>query len=102
MAKQLDVEAFSQRRTTLSYPNIFLGEVNISTAIVLQALEEGVIPVIGENNGEKRIIKSISASAFNIDKLLRVHRAIYYNKSEAESIKLESIKDYMEVIEWTF
>ena len=36
MAKQLDVEAFSQRKTTLSYPNVFLGEVNVSTAIVLQ------------------------------------------------------------------
>ena len=102
MAKQLDVEAFSQRKTTLSYPNVFLGEVNVSTAIVLQALEEGVIPVIGESNGEKRIIKNISDSVFNIEKLLRIHRNIYYNKSEAENFKLKDVKDYLEVIEWTF
>ena len=102
MAVELDVKSFSQRKVPLAYPNIELGEIDVTSAIVIELLEQGEIPIIGEYSGDKRILKRISASAYNIEKLLRVHPLIRYRQSSERTLEVRSVLDYLEVIEWTY
>lgn len=91
----------SGQRLREQFPNVFLEEVNQTTPVVVSLLEKGDIPVIGELNGERKVIAHMSSSAYNIDKLMRTHSSVRYSKSETERFSLTSIADYLEVVAWT-
>lgn len=92
---------FSNKFVKEQYPNITLPEVNQTTPLIVKLLEPGEIPLIGILNDVKKVIAKISDSAYNVDKLLRTHSEVVFNKSKDESYDIASVLDYLEVIVWT-
>lgn len=93
----LDVDALRSRKTTTPYPHVKITDLNKCVPIVITALEEGDIPVLATLNGVTKVVKSISLSAFNFQKLLRV-TSIEYCKSRTEVKRIKTIKDYIDVV----
>lgn len=99
---ELNVEEFSRKHTNIKYPNFILNNINETTPLVVSLLEEGEIPLIGIHNGVKKVVKYISNSAYNVDKILRTHGVITYVLSESDSKVIKRIQDYLEVFIWTY
>lgn len=96
----LDPDALRSRTTKMPYPNIHIKDLNKCVPIVVNSLEEGSLPLLGTLNGVTKIIKKISESSYNINKLLRV-TSLEVNINEGYSRNIETISDYMEVaMEW--
>ena len=89
---ELNVEEFSRKHTNMKYPHFVLHNI----------LEEGEIPLIGIHNGVKKVVKYISSSALNVDKILRTHSVVTYMISENESKIIKKIQDYLEVFTWIY
>ena len=94
----LDVESFQSKLVTISYPYLFLPFVNETTTLVVDVLEEGELPLVAVYKGQVRVVKYISTSGYNVDKLLRTHEKVEYIESEGVSFALKSTKEYLEVI----
>lgn len=94
----LDVDNFSKRKTSITYPNFVLRGMTEVTPVVVPLLDEGEVPVISEYNGKKVVVARMTESAYNVWKLLRTHEAISYNPNETESYEIRSIKDYLDLI----
>lgn len=91
---------FNDKVRDAEYPNILLPEVNQATPLIVKLLDPGTLPLVGELNGIKKVIARVSDSAYNIDKLLRTHSEVRFNKNKEESYDLSSITDYLEVFNW--
>lgn len=97
----LDVDALRSRTVSMPYPHFKIADLNKCVPIVVSALEEGDIPLLGTLNGNTKIVKRISNSAININKLLRV-TALDFCRKEGDCVRISSILDYMEVSDyWT-
>lgn len=94
----LDVDKFSSRESSLSYPYFELGDLNDVTPLVVGVLDNGDIPLVGQYKGVTKILRRVSSSAFNVSKLLRIQLSVTYHKSETESYPLRNILDYLEVV----
>lgn len=92
----LDPSALRSRSTTMPYPHIKIEDLNKCVPLVISALEEGDVPLLGTLKGNTKIVKHISKSALNFSKLLRV-TSLSIVLNEAESSEVTSILDYMEV-----
>jgi hypothetical protein len=93
---KLNLEELRVRSTSIPYPHIKIGDLNKCVPLVITALEEGDIPLLGTLKGTTKIVKHISKSALNVSKLLRV-TSISIAFSETDSSEVTSILDYMEV-----
>ncbi len=102
MAEPIDVYKFSSRKGEVTYPNITVLSPNKTTPLIVGLLKEGEMPLILELNGDRKIVKRISISAYNIDWMLRTCGSLRYRKSENEETIINSIEDYLEVLEWTY
>ncbi len=96
--KALDVAAFSERKGQGSYPCVELPEINVTLPLVLGYLEPGDIQIVAEYKGKRRMVGTMSSSAYNIIKLLKTQGKVVYCKSESEVTVIESIVDYLEVV----
>jgi len=94
----LDVEKFSSKESTLTYPYFELLNLNDVVPLTVSALDKGDIPLIGHHKDMTKILCRISSSAFNVSKLLRVQLTLIYHKSESESFTLKNVLDYLEVV----
>lgn len=97
----LDVDSLRSRATSIPYPHINIVDLNKCVPVVVSALEEGDIPLLGTFKGTTKIVKSISNSALNIYKLIRVTEIeVVFN--EEDVCPVSSVLDYMEVAQrWT-
>lgn len=93
----LDPDEFSSSKTTLTYPSLHVNELFDTLPLITELLEEGSMPLTVVYEGRLMVIKRISASAYNIDKLLRCCGSLVYNKSSSEGVDIQSVLDYMEV-----
>lgn len=91
----LDPDALRSRSTSMPYPHIRIDDLNKCVPLVITALEEGNIPLLGTLKGTTKIVKNISKSALNFSKLLRV-TSLSIVFSETESSEVTNILDYME------
>ena len=92
----IDVDKLRSRSVEMPYPHLTITDLNNCVPIVVSALEEGDLPLIGTHKGQTKIIKLISASALNINKLLKV-TSLSYSKDKENSCDIKSVIDYMEV-----
>lgn len=95
---KIDVEGLTHDRVTLQYPYITLKNINETTPLVLSTLTKGDMKIIGEYKGQRKVLGSISGSAYNIDKLLRTHETLDYVMSSDTVCSINSVRDYLEVL----
>lgn len=97
---KLDVDALRSNTISMPYPHIKITDLNKCVPVVVSALDEGELPLVGTLNGVTKIVKKISNSALNIQKLIRV-TDIEVAISSTDSREINTILDYMEVsLEW--
>lgn len=97
----VDPEELRSKTVSTPYPHIKIKDLNRCVPLVVNALEEGDTPLLGTFKGTTKIIKSISNSAINISKLLRVTE-LDVVFSEDDSCEVSCVLDYMEVaLRWT-
>ena len=97
----LDVEEFSKRYSTAMYPRFELVRLNDTTPLVVSLLEQGGVPLIGVYKGERRIIGTVSNSAYNVNKILKTHGSLWYYKTKDNFREVGYIEDYLEECTWT-
>lgn len=97
ISSKLDIEKIRSRETSMPYPHLFIEELSSCCAVVIQALDEGNVPLIATYKGTTKIVKKISNSVYNIDKLLRVTTLRCFDSKDS-SIQISSVLDYMEVV----
>ena len=100
MYSSVNVREFSAAKAAEEFPNVEVGGLNDTFALVLSLLEEGNIPLIANHANERRIMGKISPSAYNIKKLLQTQDSLKVNISNDKSVDINCLKDYMEVVEW--
>lgn len=96
--KELDINSFGKSKVLLDYPCIEIVELNDTLPLVADALEAGNIKLLADHKGTKKLVGSISSSAYNISKLIRTGQKLIYHKSIQEVFELKDIKDYLEVV----
>jgi hypothetical protein len=98
--KFIDPDNFKSKSVSTPYPHIKIVELNIATKLVVDSLDEGDMPLLATYKGETKIIKSISNSAININRLLKVNDLdVVFSKDNIYNI--QNILDYMEASkEW--
>lgn len=94
--KQLDVDALRSRAVTMPYPHISIVDLNKCVPLVISTLEEGDVPLLGTLNGVTKIVKKISKSSMNINKLIRVTE-LELAITEDDVNKVTDLLSYMEV-----
>lgn len=94
--RTLDPEALKSRATSMPYPHAFIRDINKCVPIVISALEEGDLPLVGTYKGATKIVKMISRTALNFHKLLRVTE-VEMRFSQSDVSPVNDILDYMEV-----
>lgn len=82
------------------FPNIVIADVNETTPLVVQLLEEGDVPVIGVVGHSRKIIARISKSAYNIDRIMRTHQDVTLNQGVSDRVRIYSVREYLEVMRW--
>lgn len=98
MSQTIDIESLKSNRTTITYPNIFVSKPDDNLPVIIDALEPGDMEVIIEYNNRQRVIKRISRSALNVDRLIRAEGVIQYYTDADTCIDLYSILDYLEAL----
>lgn len=96
--KTLDIQSFRSQKVQSKFPCVMLRNLNETTPLVVSMLEEGDLPLLAEYKGQKRIVKNISDSAYNIDKLIRTHGDLTYFESEDSVREIATVREYLEVI----
>lgn len=100
IVNHVDLGKIGATEVSTPYPHIKILDLNKWSAIVIKSLEEGDVPLVGTLKGVTKIVKRISKSAINIDKLIRV-TSIQIAFSKEESVPIESTKDYLEeALKW--
>ena len=96
--KVLDVVGFSKQRAQVTYPYFKILDVNGVTPSVVGMLEEGDIPLAGVYQGKTALLKKVSMSAYNVDKILRTHEGVLYVINEGEEHYIKKIEEYLELL----
>lgn len=94
----MNIQELTTNRVALSYPNIVVERPNQTLPVTIQSLEAGNIQLIMEYKGQRKVIKSISPSAFNIQKLLRTVGSCRYNLNETVSKDIFTVEEYMRYV----
>lgn len=96
--KELDVQSFSKRYVNDEHPALIITKPSNACVPVLQnCLYHGNLPLIIERNGERKLIRRMSESAYNVQALLLVCSGILYvDKDDKEHI-INTVEDYLEV-----
>lgn len=95
---KIDIEELTQRKTSESFPNIVIRNLNITLPVIIQSLEKGEMQLIIEHNGTRKVPMRISESAINIDRLLRGCGTIVYVKGPEESYEINSVLEYLQCV----
>lgn len=98
MSRQLDLKKFDVPKVSVNYPNFYINAISNASVVVFQLLDEGEVPLIVEHKGERRIVKRISLSAYNMSRLLRIHDKVCFCVSEENTVEVTDVETYMEVI----
>ena len=93
----LDVDAFSARKVSLSTPYLEITNLTDVTPLVLNSLEEGTMSLVATYQGTTRVLKKISLSAYNVDKLIRINSKLIMHTDTCDK-SIENIIDYLEVV----
>lgn len=102
MSESINIYEFSKRTTEEVFPYITIVSPNNTVPLIVSVVEPGDIPLVIELNGTKKVVARMSASAFNVDKLMRTCGSLEYHVDKDNVILLQDITDYMEVFEWTY
>lgn len=94
----IDIEELTRRKTSESFPNIVINNLNVTLPVIIQSLEKGDMQLIIEHNGIRKVPIRISESAINIDRLIRGCGKITYVKNESESYEINSVLDYLQCV----
>lgn len=94
----MNIQELTQPKESVEYPNILIENPDETFAIVFKNLEKGDMQVHMTYKGQQRCIGRISASPMNIKNILRVHKSIRYNISNAYGVDITSVEKYLEVI----
>lgn len=99
MITKVDPREFSSSKITIKKaPIIELPYLHETTKVICEALEKGEIPVIGELDGERKVLCQISESAYNIIKLLTIYDEIFYTNDAGNKFTIRKVVEYLEVI----
>lgn len=101
MSEKMNVNDFSKRTTEVRYPFLKILTPNATVPLIVSVLEEGEVPLLLTLNGVSKVIKRISKSAYNIDKMLRTCGSLEYHRGEGDVVLINDIVDYLEVFTWT-
>ena len=93
----LDVEAFSARKVSLSKPYLEITNLTDVTPLVVNSLEEGTMSLVATYQGTTRVLKKISLSAYNADKLIRINSKLIVHTDTCDKT-IDKVTDYLEVI----
>lgn len=94
----MNIQQMTTNSVNLGYPNIVVSRPNLTLPVIIQSLEEGSVQLIMEYKGQRKVVKSISPSAFNIDKLLRTVGNFTYNVDAVIKQEIYSVADYMRLV----
>jgi hypothetical protein len=84
----------------MTYPAIIIEKIGEELALVVSCLEEGDLSIVVKHKGKSiKLDKTISTSAINVNKLLKVY-PFTLAVSEDAFIKINDIEEYMEVLRW--
>lgn len=93
----LDISTFGVGKTAQRYP-CFEIRANATTPLVVSTLEHGDYQLIGELNGKRKVISTMTLSVLNIDLLLKTTDGVLVRVSEDNVIAIVTIEDYLAVI----
>lgn len=82
------------------FPNIVIADANDTTPLVVSLLEKGDMALICVVEKKRKVVAHISRSAFNMDRILRTHGDVTLNQSVANRVRIHSVKEYLEVMNW--
>lgn len=96
--RTLDVENFGRQTVKVGYPYVEITRFNESLPVVVSSLSEGDMSLTAEYKGTVKIVKRISPSAFNIDKLIRTGQELEVHVSSEVAVIVKSVAEYLGVI----
>ena len=91
----IDIENLVENKIKLNYPCILIDNPNRTLPLMVRNLEEGDMQLIVEFNGKTKVVKKMSRSALNVDKLIRTNGTLKYVISKDIIIPINSITDYL-------
>ena len=94
----MNIQELTTNRVSLNYPNVVITRPNRTVPVIIQSLEEGTVQLIMEFKGQRKVVKSISPSAFNMNKLLRTVGSFTYNIDANVGHEVYSIDEYMRLV----
>lgn len=99
----INIEELTSRKTDEEFPNILVTSPNDTLPVVVRSLEKGDMQLVVEWNGVRKVVARISASALNVEKLLRTVHGVEFVTSKDSSISISNITDYLEAVTkvWT-
>ena len=92
---------FSPKIIKEEFPNIVIADANDTTPLVAGLLEKGTMALICAVDKKRKVVGHISESAYNIDRILRTHGDVTLNQSVSNRVRIHSVREYMEVMDWT-
>ena len=95
---KLDINEFSNNVVQSTFPSFELREVNQTLAVVIDSLECGETALLATYGGQCKVVKRISLSAYNVKKLLATQGSLIYHISDKESVVINNVLDFLEVV----
>lgn len=94
----MNVEELTASKTQLRYPNVVISNPNVTVPVIVQSLIPGDVQLVVELNGNRKIVKSISPSAMNMNNILRVVGSFTYVLSAGIEMTVNNIEDYLRLV----
>lgn len=94
----INIQELTEKKASERFPNILVLTPNETLPVVVRTLEKGDMQLIVEFNGKRKVVASISESAYNINKLIRTVGHISYRKSSEEVIDVGDITTYLSCV----
>lgn len=91
----INIEELTSRKTGEEFPNVLVLQPNDTLPVVVRSLEKGDMQLVVEWNGVRKVVARISPSALNIEKLIRTVPGVELVPRPNESIRIETIEDYL-------
>lgn len=92
---------FSPKIVKEEFPNIVIADANDTTPLVVGLLEKGEVALVCVVEKKRKVVGHISKSAYNIDRILRTHGDVTLNQSVSNRVRIRSVQEYLEVMDWT-
>lgn len=101
--KELDISTFNKKYVDLKVPAIIITKPTDALVPVLKScMYDGEVSLVLEVKGERKLVRKISESAYNMISLLKVSSGIIFVDEERKEHNITCISDYLEVFEsWT-